>query len=358
MDRLIRDYITKLKTQNLLLPAWYENGKIIMLNQLELPAENYLALSSVEEIARAIQDMTIRGSGAIALAGCYGILMAAFHTNGDRQKIIEAGELLKATRPTAVNLNKTVTALTENLSGYQSQALLGEIQHRVIQVIEKQLAAERKIGEYGAALVQDGETIMTICHAGAVAGFGYGGRTLSVFRKAIESGKKIQVIACETRPYFQGARITAWELKKFGIPVSLITDNMAGAIMQKGMVSRVITGSDRIAANGDTANKIGTYMLALAAKDNGIPFHISTSKYNIDLTAKSGAEIEIELRDSSEVLFIHGRKITAAGIDALYPAFDITPSEDISAIITENGVLVKPYAQKLAELCEGSFGNE
>ncbi len=321
-----------------------------MLDQLKLPQEEYITLTTVEEVAGAIKDMVIRGSGAIALAGIYGIILATFNSKGNSTEVNKAGVFLKATRPTAINMHKTVDRLCKGLEALDPQVLIQEVQKRAVSIMEKQLDVERKIGEAGASLIADGETIMTICHAGGVAGFGFGGRTLSVFRTAIAQGKKISIISCETRPYFQGARITAWELHKLGIPVRLITDNMAGAIMQKGMVNRVITGSDRLAANGDTANKIGTYLLALAANDNNVPFHISTSKYNIDLSSKSGKDIEIEFRDSDEVVMINNQRIAAEGVEALYPGFDITPNEYITAIITEAGPLEGDYSKQLEDL--------
>jgi len=352
MDQQLKHYIQKLKEQNLLLPAWYEENKIIMLNQLQLPKEEYVELTTAEEIGKAIKDMVIRGSGAIALAGIYGVIMAAFNSKGDAREIKRAGEFLKSTRPTAVNMHITVDRLCENIDGFTSEELIQELQKRAIDIMDRQLDVERRIGKAGADLIKDGETILTICHAGAVAGFGFGGRTLSVFRTAVAQGKKIQVIACETRPYFQGARITAWELKKLGIPVMLITDNMVGAVAQKGMINRVITGSDRLAVNGDTANKIGTYMISLVANAHGIPFHISTSKYNVDLNSQSGMDIEIEMRDSSEVVYINGMRIAAEGVEALYPGFDVTPNKNITSIITENGVLEKPFKEKLIQLAQ------
>jgi methylthioribose-1-phosphate isomerase len=353
LDSLIKNYVEELKSKDLILPAWYEDSKVIMLDQLKLPEENYVTLNTAEDVAKAIKDMVIRGSGAIALGGIYGVILATFSTKGNSEEIKKAGELLKSTRPTAVNMHKTVDLLCDGIDNFESEELVVEIQKRAVDIMKKQLDVEKRIGEAGASLIKDGETIMTICHAGGVAGFGFGGRTLSVFRTAVKQGKDIKIIACETRPYLQGARITAWELKKFGIPVKLITDNMAGAIMQKGMIDRVITGSDRLAANGDTANKIGTYLLSLAAKDNNIPFHISTSKYNVDLNSKSGKDIKIEFRDSSEVVIINGKRITAEGIEALYPGFDITPNEYITAIITEDGPIEKPFNKELQKLVKG-----
>lgn len=352
MDSIIRDYIEKLKGQDLIMPAWYEDGKIIMLDQLKLPEERYVELRTSQDIARAIKNMVIRGSGAIALAGIYGVLMETFNSNGDPKKIIDAGEQIISTRPTAVNMHKTIEKLIQRIENLGASEIITEIQNRSIDIMEKQLEAERQIGKNGASLISEGETIMTICHAGGVAGFGFGGRTLSIFRTAMDQGKNIKVIACETRPYLQGARITAWELKKFGIPVTLISDNMAGAIMQKGLVSRVITGSDRLAINGDTANKIGTYLLALSANDNNIPFHISSSKYNIEAKNETGKDIEIEFRDGYEVTHFNGIRTGPEGVKALYPGFDITPNKYITAIITENGVLTGPYKEKLLKLSQ------
>ena len=353
MDTIIKSYIEKLKDDRLIMPAWYEKGKIVMLNQLKLPEEEYIELSTAEEIAQAIKDMVIRGSGAIALAGIYGILMEVFNSKGKLDRLEDVGKLLISTRPTAVNMHKTVANLIDALKGLGADEALIEVQKLSVDIMEKQLEAERQIGKNGAKLIGDGEIIMTICHAGGVAGFGFGGRTLSIFRTAVEEGKDISIISCETRPYFQGARITAWELKKFGIPVKLISDNMAGALMQKNLINRIITGSDRLALNGDTANKIGTYLLALAAHDNGVPFHISTSKYNIEPKNKTGKDIEIEFRDGSEVLYINGKNISLEGMEALYPGFDVTPNRYITSIITEFGVLTPPYEDKLSEISKG-----
>ncbi len=351
---MIKEYVQKLKNKKLILPAWYEADKEVvrMLDQTELPEETYLSLTSVEEVAEAIVDMKIRGSGAIALAGIYGIVIAALKSKGNLDRILEARDILHQTRPTAINMHETITSMTSDLDGFTNKELIEKIQERAINIMDKQLNVEIQIGKNGAGLIEDGDNILTICNAGAVAGFGFGGRTLSVFRTAVESGKKIHVYASETRPYLQGSRITAWELKKFGIPVTLITDNMAGALMQKGMIDKVITGSDRLAANGDTANKIGSYMFSLVCKDQNIPFYVSTSKYNIDLDSRSGDDIEIEMRDSSEVLNINGKSIAPDGVKAIYPGFDITPNNYISGIINEENVFTQPYTEKLAKLAK------
>jgi methylthioribose-1-phosphate isomerase len=339
----------KNRKTTLLPPAWMEGRTLIMLDQTRLPEEQYLRLNNVEECTQAIKEMRIRGSGALALAGIYGLLLAAY-SNGTAVEVLKAKDKIRATRPTAVNMHTTVEQMCSGIKGFTEDELIEVLESRAEEVMERQLRVEKDTGTHGAELLADGDSVLTICNAGAVAGFGFGGRTLSVFRTAQEQGKKISVIAAETRPYLQGARITAWELERFGIPVQIISDNMAGAIMQKGLVSKVITGSDRIAANGDTANKIGTYLFALAARDNNIPFYVSTSRYNVDPDTKKGGDIEIEMRDEKEVLFQWGKRITPEGVGALYPGFDVTPNDYISGIITEYGVLVKPYVEKLTAL--------
>lgn len=348
-DKLLK-YLDELKEEELLLPVFYTSDKVVMLDQTKLPDEKYIDLKTSAQVAEAIFDMKVRGSGAIALAGIYGVFLAALESDGDYTYIEKMRDKLINTRPTAVNMHKTVKKICSGLQSIKRENLINEVEMRSIDIMKKQLEVEKKIGLNGAAELEDGDRILTICNAGAVAGFGFGGRTLSVFRTAVEQGKNIEIYAAETRPYLQGARITAWELKKFNIPVTLITDNMAGAVMQKGLIDKIITGSDRLAANGDTANKIGTYLMALAAKEHNIPFYVSTSKYNIDPDTETGEGIEIEMRDGREVLFYKNKRTAPEGVEAVYPAFDITPNEYISGIITENGVLKKPYKNKLREL--------
>jgi len=348
-DKLLK-YLDDLKTEELLLPVFYKPNRVVMLDQTKLPEEKYIDLKNSAQVVEAISNMKVRGSGAIALAGIYGIFMAVLESGGDYKYVEKKKEELINTRPTAVNMHKTVKNICLDLKSIKKEKLVEEIENRCIGIMKKQLEVEKKIGLNGAAELEDGDRILTVCNAGAVAGFGFGGRTLSVFRTAFEQEKKIEVYAAETRPYLQGARITAWELKKFNIPVTLITDNMVGAVMQKGLIDKVITGSDRLAANGDTANKIGSYLMALSAKENNIPFFVSTSKYNIDLDTETGDGIEIEMRDGSEVLFYNGKRTAPKGVKAIYPAFDITPNKYISGIITEKGVLKKPYKEKLEVL--------
>jgi methylthioribose-1-phosphate isomerase len=350
--KTIVELVNELKAKNLALPIWFENGTLKIVDQLKLPfKEEIYTLKDIKDLAKAIKEMNIRGSGAIGICGAYGIYFAALISNGNKELIKEAGKLLKSTRPTAVNLMKTVDEMLSVIDGDEVEVLV-RIEQKAIEIIERQLQFEYELGKHGAALINDGDTIMTHCHSGALAGSGYGGRALSVIRTAFEQGKAIHVIVCETRPYLQGARITAYELKKFGIPYKLITDNMSGYCMNKGLIQKVIVGSDRIARNGDLANKIGTYMHALVAKENNIPFYTATSSHTIDFSIESGNEIEVELRNGEEITKLNGQQIAPDGTKALYPSFDITPNHLISGIITEKGVIRAPYEENLKKIIE------
>jgi methylthioribose-1-phosphate isomerase len=346
----LEQFVRNLKDQQLLLPIWFEKGDLKLINQIELPhKEEILTIQKVEDLAESIRNMTIRGSGAIGIAGAWGMYLAALHSGGAREEMIRAARLLKSTRPTAVNLMKTIDEVMGFVNGFEKTPI-DRIEAKVIEILERQLEFEHSLGSYGANLIDDGDSVLTHCHSGALAGSGYGGRALSVIRKAYEQGKNIRVIVCETRPYLQGARITAYELQKFGIPVTLITDNMSGYCMSQGMVQKVVVGSDRVAANGDLANKIGTYMHALAAKKHEIPFYTATSSHTIDFSIQSGAEIEVEFRDAVEVTTLNGKRLAPKGIKAIYPSFDITPNGYLSGIITEKGVITQPFARNLQQL--------
>ncbi|MFK3959916.1 S-methyl-5-thioribose-1-phosphate isomerase [Pseudalkalibacillus hwajinpoensis] len=346
----IHELVRSFQEQELLLPIWFEEDKLHFIDQKKLPFESRIeAITEVEDLATAIKDMTIRGSGAIGTCGAWGLYLAALRSHGNPEAIIQAGALLKQTRPTAVNLMKTVDEIIGIVQGKGSD-LIERIEQKTIEILERQLAFEHQLGSHGAEMIDEGDAILTHCHSGALAGSGYGGRALSVIRKAHEQGKNIHVYTCETRPYLQGARITAYELKKFGIPHTLLTDNMSGYCMSQGMVQKVVVGSDRVAANGDLANKIGTYMHALAAKANGVPFYTATSSHTIDLAVAAGRDIEVEFRDASEVTSFQKRAIAPEGTNALYPSFDITPNELISGIITEKGVMQAPYPSSLRSL--------
>lgn len=334
------------RDQNLLLPIWFDEGKLWLIDQLKLPfAETVLEITTVAQLAQAIEKMNIRGSGAIGIAGAYGIYLSALINKGDLGKIKEDGELLKATRPTAINLTKTVNEILS--VDFTKGDVLETIENLVIEILQRQLAFEHRLGEFGADVINDGDTILTHCHSGAMAGSGYGGRALSVIRKAFEQGKNIHVFTSETRPYLQGARITAYELGKFGIPHTLITDNMSGYLMQLGKIQKIVVGSDRVAANGDLINKIGTYMHAVAAKDNGVPFYTATSSHTIDLSLAKASDIKVEFRNMQEVLTLNGQRIAPADTKALYPSFDVTPNRLIAGIITERGVFAPSEIGKI-----------
>ncbi|WLD93588.1 S-methyl-5-thioribose-1-phosphate isomerase [Alkalihalobacillus sp. AL-G] len=336
--------------QKLALPIWFEDGTLKLLDQLKLPFEEEVyTITAVPELADAIKNMNIRGSGAIGISGAYGLYLAALNSTGHEQSIREAGALLKSTRPTAVNLMKTIDEVLSIVNGKGTE-LITKVEQKVVEILERQLAFEHQLGEHGASLIKDGDTIMTHCHSGAVGGSGYGGRALSVIRKAFDLGKEIHVFTCETRPYLQGARITAYELKKFGIPHTLITDNMSAYCMSKGMIDKVVVGSDRVAGNGDLANKIGTYMHALAAKAHSVPFYTATSSHTIDFSSESGESIEVEMRNAKEVTHLNGTPIAPEGTNALYPSFDVTPNDLITGIITEKGVVSQPFSQNLKAL--------
>lgn len=339
------------REQNLILPIWFEDNSIRIIDQIKLPfVEEVYNIKTVEELGKSIKSMTIRGSGAIGIAGAYGILLATLNSNGDKAFIRDSGLLLKSTRPTAVNLMKTVDEMLLAVENYKGNDLIDFVEEKVAEIVARQLDYEHKLGAYGAELINDGDTILTHCHSGALAGAGYGGRALSVIRTAHEQGKKIHVFTSETRPYLQGARITAYELEKWNIPHTLITDGMSGYLMRLGKIQKVVVGSDRIAANGDLLNKVGTYMHALAAKENNVPFYTATSSHTIDYNLADGMDAKVEFRDEKEVTHLNGQLITEAVTKALYPSFDVTPNALISGIITEKGVMTAPYLDSLLKV--------
>ncbi|MCP3027926.1 S-methyl-5-thioribose-1-phosphate isomerase [Halobacillus sp. A5] len=348
--RPIEQLVQQYKDRELALPIWCENGTLKLIDQTKLPfKEEVCQIASVHKLGEAISSMKIRGSGAIGICGAYGIFLAALQTNGDPQKVKKAGDFLKSTRPTAVNLMKTVDEMVKETKS-SGQNLIARMEEKAVEILNRQLDFEYQLGTYGAEVINDGDTIMTHCHSGAFGGAGYGGRALSVIRTAHEQGKKIHVYTCETRPYLQGARITALELKKFGIPHTLITDNMSGFCMSEGYIDKIVVGSDRVAANGDLANKVGTYMHAIVAQANNIPFYTATSSHTIDFNTPSGRDIEVEMRNASEVTHFNGMPIAPEGTQALYPSFDITPSSLISGIITEKGIISKPFETNLRKV--------
>jgi methylthioribose-1-phosphate isomerase len=336
---------------------WTDDG-VVMLDQRLLPGEEvYLTFTRPEEVIDAIADLVIRGAPAIGVAAAMGMALGAqsFADDADefRRQMADLSERMNAARPTAVNLRWAVRranrvaeeALVDGVDAAKARLITeARLMH------QQDIEMNRAMGKYGAALVPQDATILTHCNAGALATAGYG-TALGVVRAAQEMGKNVNVLADETRPFLQGARLTTWELQHDDIPVTLITDNMAGHLMKLGRVDCVVVGSDRIAANGDVANKIGTYTVAVLARQHGIPFYVAAPTSTVDLEAASGDDIPIEERTSDEVAVINGVRIVPEQVGAAYPAFDVTPAELVAAIITEEGVARAPYEDSLAALC-------
>jgi methylthioribose-1-phosphate isomerase len=322
-----------------LSPLRWENDALELLDQRLLPLEEkWIRCTTYEEVARAIKDMVVRGAPAIGCAAAYGVAL------GVRQNaaLDQVCATLAATRPTAVNLFWAI----ERMKQIPKEKMLDEA-HRIV---AEDIASCVAIGDFGAPLLPEG-TVLTHCNAGALATGGYG-TALGVIRSAVKMGRKLRVFADETRPFLQGARLTAWELHKSGIDVTLITDNMAAHLMQRGEIHSVVVGADRIAANGDAANKIGTYGVALAAKAHELPFFVAAPLSTIDLKTPTGKEIPIEERDRREVTHVGERALAPEGIRVRNPAFDVTPNHLIAAIITEKGVARAPYVESLPKLFE------
>ena len=334
---------------------WKDN-KVIMIDQTKLPNEEvYLKCQTYEDVADAIKRMVIRGAPAIGVAAAMGIALGAIKIETrDRAKFLgevnKITDVILATRPTAVNLFWAGKRMLRVLD--EQEGNIDQIKTRLVQeannILEEDIEICRNIGRIGAELIKDNSVVLTHCNAGALATAGYG-TALGVVRCAYEAGKNIKVIATETRPFLQGARLTAWELHKDGIPVSLITDNMVGHIMSKGMVDAVVIGADRIARNGDFANKIGTYSISVLAKSHGIPFYVAAPISTIDYDCPEGSSIPIEERNTAEVTHILGNRI-APDVNVYNPAFDITPSENVSSIITEKAIVREPFTKGLSEL--------
>ena len=338
---------------------WTKDG-IRMLDQRLLPSEEtYLMLRSYEEVAEAIRKMVIRGAPAIGIAAPMGVALGASQSVGTSVADLEddlqyISEVIGKTRPTAVNLfwaierMRTTFEKNKHLNDVEKvkQILIDE----ALAIYEEDLTANRAIGRHGAELIQDGATVLTHCNAGALATGGDYGTALGVIRGARDAGKRVAVIADETRPYLQGLRLTAWELQKDDIPVTVITDNMAGHVMKNGKVDAVVVGADRIAANGDTANKIGTYMVAVLAREHGVPFYVAAPLTTLDLSLASGEEIPIEERDPMEITHIRDHQLAPEGVQVHNPAFDVTPHEFITAIITDKGVARPPFVKSLQRL--------
>lgn len=336
----------------------WQDDRLYLLDQRFLPQRaDYIELGSAHEVADAIHDMVVRGAPAIGVTAAYGVVLGArcaFQAQGDNWRLaLEEGlERLAASRPTAVNLfwalERMRGCMADLGAGDPEPALLAEARA----IHEEDVAANRRMGALGAELIEGPARVITHCNAGALATGGYG-TALGVIRSAFAAGKIDQVYADETRPWLQGSRLTAWELHQDGIPVTLLSDSAAASLMSRRGVDWVIVGSDRIAANGDVANKIGTYGLAVVARHHGVKVMVAAPTSTIDMSVSCGADIPIEERHQSEVLSCGGQLIGAPGVEAWNPVFDVTPAELVDAIVTEKGVVLAPNAEKLAQLMAG-----
>ena len=342
--------------------AWHEDD-IVMVDQRKLPAaEVYVTCKNVNDVVKAIKTMVIRGAPAIGVCAAMALSLGAARSKatGTKQFTTEFQrncDLLAATRPTAVNLFWAIERMKRTfsegaLAGESVEQLQARLRREADRIHDDDVASCRAIGAHGATLVPAEANILTHCNAGALATAGYG-TALGVIRGAVEAGRKVRVLADETRPFLQGARLTAWELVKDGIDTTVITDNMAGAIMRQGDIDLVVVGADRIAANGDTANKIGTYSVAVLAKEHGIPFYVAAPCSTIDLSTKDGDTIPIEERSAREVTHVGAHQLAPDGAQVRNPSFDVTPHKYITAIITERGVFKPPFIESLANARAG-----
>ena len=336
---------------------WTPEG-VRFIDQTRLPTEEvYVTCRSYPEVAAAIRDMVVRGAPAIGVTASMGIALGMLQSSakdepGLREEFDQIAAAMAATRPTAVNLfwgiermRRTFEAVARLPRPQVKAALVREAQ----QMYREDIAANQSMGQHGAALMPSSGGVLTHCNAGALATCGYG-TALGVIRAAIESGKKLHIFADETRPFLQGARLTAWELHKDGIPTTVIADSMAGSMMRRGRIQAVVVGADRIAANGDVANKIGTYTVAVLAREHGIPFYVAAPWSTVDMTTPSGDQIPIEERSPREITHHGGKQMAPDGVLVENPAFDVTPSEYVTAIITERGVAREPYSESLKNL--------
>jgi len=339
----------------------YKDNKVYMLDQRKIPYEEiYNEYKDHNEVANAITSMVIRGAPAIGVAAAYGISLGANNISTDDKEayfkqFTEICNIIESARPTAVNLFWAVDRmknLAESIKDTSIDNIKNVLHEEAIKIGKEDVDINRKMGFNGQVFIDDGDTVLTHCNAGALATAGYG-TALGVIRAAVESGKKIQVYADETRPFLQGARLTTWELMKDNIPVTLITDNMAGHFMKLGKIHKIVVGADRIASNGDAANKIGTYSVAVLAKHHNIPFYVAAPTSTIDMNAKTGDDIPIEQRDIKEVAEMYFEKrIAPRGVNIEYPAFDVTPNNLISGIFTEKAAIKSPFKENIRKLFE------
>jgi methylthioribose-1-phosphate isomerase len=346
-----------------LSPLYWDKGSVVMLDQRLLPAqERWHTYTDYSQIAEAIQTMVIRGAQAIGCAAAMGVALGARALRSDSKEALPAAfaaicARLTAARPTAVNLFWAVERQRQVWARTIAQGLetaIAALEKEALAIWHEDIAFCRAIGHHGCELIPDGATVLTHCNAGALATGGYG-TALGVIRRAVESGKQIKVLADETRPFWQGARLTAWELAHDGIDVTIICDNMAGALMRQGEVDCIIVGSDRIARNGDVANKVGTYSVAVLAEKHHIPFYVAAPRSTIDRDIESGEAIVIEQRPAREVTHVGEIPIAPEGVPVRNMAFDVTPRELVTAIITEVGIAQPPNEATIAALFEQSF---
>jgi len=336
---------------------WTEQG-VRFLDQTKLPTEEiYVTCETYQQVADVIRNMVVRGAPAIGVAAAMGIALGVKNSSAEtvgglKKDFDQICKVIGETRPTAVNLFWAIRRMQDKFESLRIRPI-GQIREAIIEEAQsmhaEDIAANQAMGRHGAALMPNSGGVLTHCNAGALATAGYG-TALGVIRAAVEQGKKIHVYADETRPFLQGSRLTAWELMKDGIPTTVISDNMAGAVMRQGKIEAIVVGADRIAANGDVANKIGTYTVAVLAKEHGIPFYVAAPISTVDLNTPDGSMIPIEERNAKEVTHIAGRQMVPDGVSVENPAFDVTPARYVAAIITENGIARAPYEQSLRKL--------
>ncbi len=347
----------------MIIPVKWSDEGVLMLDQRLLPTEEkWLTLKSFAEVANGIRDMVVRGAPAIGVSAAYGIALGAKNfvgTNVDdlEEELDYICDVMSKTRPTAVNLFWAIDRMKRIFAKAKADGKsVSEIKQILIQdakdIHEEDIESQRLIAKFGGELLEDNSTVLTHCNAGALATGGVWGTALGVIRGAVDQGKKVSVYADETRPYLQGARLTAWELLQDKIPVTLITDNMSGHTMKKGLIHAVVVGSDRIAANGDVANKIGTYMVAVLARRHNIPFYVAAPLSTVDMNCPTGEEIPIEERNIREITHVQDIQLAPEGIEVSNYAFDVTPNDLVTAIITEKGVARAPYAESLKKMFE------
>jgi methylthioribose-1-phosphate isomerase len=338
---------------------WTDTG-VRFIDQTKLPTEEtYVVCKTHEQVADVIRNMVVRGAPAIGVAAGMGIALAIKNSKAEsgadlKKDFDQACDIIGKTRPTAVNLFWAIRRMQDKFE-YLRMRPIPQIKQALIDEAKRMhaedIAANQAMGRHGATLMPSEGGVLTHCNAGALATAGYG-TALGVIRAAVEQGKKIHVFADETRPFLQGSRLTAWELMKDGIPTTIISDNMAGAMMKQGKIAAIVVGADRIAANGDVANKIGTYTVAVLAKEHNIPFYVAAPTSTVDLNTPDGSKIPIEQRNPNEVTHMAGKRVAPEGVGVENPAFDVTPAKYVAAIITERGIAKAPYEVSLRKLAE------